>query len=79
MCKRINKADMKDKELMECAEAYSENYVPMFRKAVKAAFMAGMVFDNMLKEGDVTKEMICPTFFRIIDDAIYKRYEEDKA
>lgn len=81
MCKRINKADMKEynNEIKACADTYSENYVPMYRKVARAAFMAGMVFDHMLKKGDITQDMICADFFRILDDGVFKAMEEDKA
>lgn len=81
MCKRINKADMKviNNEVKACADAYSENYVPMYKKVARAAFMAGMVFDHMLKKGDITQDMICADFFRILDDEVFKAMEEDKA
>ena len=81
MCKRINKADMKviNDEVKACVDAYSENYVPMYKKVARAAFMAGMVFDHMLKEGDITQDMICADFFRILDDEVFKAMEEDKA
>ena len=50
------------------ADTYAENYVPMFRKAVRQAFLAGITFDNMISKGDITKDMICKDFFRILDE-----------
>lgn len=81
MCKRINKADMKViiDEVNACADAYSENYLPMYKKVARAAFMAGMVLDHMLKKGYITHDMICADFFRILDDEVFKAMEEEKA
>ena len=49
------------------------------QEGARAAFMAGMVFDHMLKKGDITQDMICADFFRILDDEVFKAMEEDKA
>lgn len=64
------------KEILEIANVYAEGYVPMFRKAVRQAFLAGITFGSMMSKGDITKDMICGEFFVILDNEVKKL--EDK-
>ena len=60
------------KELIQIADTYAENYVPMYRKVVRQAFLAGMTFDNMVSKKEVTPDMICKDFFTILDEEVIR-------